>query len=745
MKRFFRPLIEQLEDRRLLATVTVNDGLWEMGVDDVTGNLTVWKLTAGGADHLQEGSLRIRTSTSGTTSGAASLLKDAVAPLAVTPFGNRIDVEYGSPVVVSVSYTLMGISDTQSDIFETIRITNFSSDPLNVGLFEYTDLDLGGSGVEADNDRAQLFAKTPNAQIKQSGSALPNAPEVGATVLGSLQPTRFQIDNSTTLSSQLASSTPDLLNSIASSTPPFPEPPIAGNVTHAYQWEFTVAPEGFTEVQSTKHFDQPSLPPVVTLDPGPLPPGQDNPRFTVGGSPLFVAPGSSTNVSDADSANFHGGVLGVEITPDLPAGAPPLPFDEISINSQGTAAGQISVSGSTISFGGMPIATFGGGINTLPLFINLNTGADAGAVKALLQNITYRYVPMPPALPKPTYRLLRFTLTDGDGGTSEAKTQRVDLVNRAPTLNAAGPFSIPEHPQGSPPPFPPFVNVGAPLVASDLDSDPVILEITAGNDGNAFMIDPMGQLTAEAASLDREAKSSYSLTIRAVDQQMVPAANLASDPITVVVNITDVNEFAPVFTASGPFTVETNSPNSTVVGKVTATDDDTGQTVTFSITDGNNDGAFAISSAGQITVANSANVTTRPLTVRATDNGSPAKTTDASVTINVGPKVLNHSGVLAEGATITLSGSHLSATDADSDDAALIFTLTTAPSRGTLNKNSTALGAGDTFTQADITADKISYTHNGSNTTSDDFQFTVKDPGQQRNAGDHVQPDDHGG
>ena len=75
-----------------------------------------------------------------------------------------------------------------------------------------------------------------------------------------------------------------------------------------------------------------------------------------------------------------------------------------------------------------------------------------------------------------------------------------------------------------------------------------------------------------------------------------------------------------------------------------------------------------------------------------------------------------------------MTGAHLSATDEDSDDASLIFTLASLPSNGELKKDGAALAVGATFTQADITAGKIRYAHDGTLTTSDSFDFTVTDP-----------------
>src|SRR5690606_13296663 len=80
-----------------------------------------------------------------------------------------------------------------------------------------------------------------------------------------------------------------------------------------------------------------------------------------------------------------------------------------------------------------------------------------------------------------------------------------------------------------------------------------------------------------------------------------------------------------------------------------------------------------------------------------------------------------------EGATGTISKSRLEARDTDTDNATLIFTVTTLPNRGVLKVDGTTLATNGTFTQADIDANKITYEHDDSNTTSDGFQFTVSD------------------
>jgi hypothetical protein len=80
--------------------------------------------------------------------------------------------------------------------------------------------------------------------------------------------------------------------------------------------------------------------------------------------------------------------------------------------------------------------------------------------------------------------------------------------------------------------------------------------------------------------------------------------------------------------------------------------------------------------------------------------------------------------------TVITNGS-LNATDVDVSDTRdqLVYTLQAngAPANGTLRRSGVALGAGDSFTQADIANRLITYVHNGSETTSDGFVFNLSD------------------
>lgn len=118
-------------------------------------------------------------------------------------------------------------------------------------------------------------------------------------------------------------------------------------------------------------------------------------------------------ISDPNTLNYASATLTVALTANGTAD------DRLEIRNDGTDAGQISVSGGTISYGGTAIATFTGGTGTTPLVATFNAVADATAAQALLRNITYRNVNSNPARNR---RTVSVTLTHSDSGTGSATT-----------------------------------------------------------------------------------------------------------------------------------------------------------------------------------------------------------------------------------------------------------------------------------------------------------------------------------
>ena len=74
-----------------------------------------------------------------------------------------------------------------------------------------------------------------------------------------------------------------------------------------------------------------------------------------------------------------------------------------------------------------------------------------------------------------------------------------------------------------------------------------------------------------------------------------------------------------------------------------------------------------------------------------------------------------------------LTAAMLATTDADNTAVQLVYTLSGVPANGTLYLNSVVLGISDSFTQDDIDNDRVTYDHDGSETVSDSFAFSVDD------------------
>jgi endonuclease I len=295
------------------------------------------------------------------------------------------------------------------------------------------------------------------------------------------------------------------------------------------------------------------------------------------------------------------------------------------------------------------------------------------------------------------------TVTVSDGSLSDTAQITVNLnnVNEAPVASDAT-YSVAENI------IPPAL-VG-PVVASDPDAGATLTyTITGGNGSGAFTMSGNQVAVANGASLDFETTPQYVLTVTVSDGSL-------SDTATITVNLTNVNE-APVAN-DAIFGLVENSPTATVVGQVAASDVDAGSTLTHSITGGNASGAFAISSGGQITVANASplNFETTPqfvLTVTVSD-GSLNDT--ATITINLGN--VDEGGEVAndDAATVAEDSSNnaiavLGNDVADPDGGALAVTAAGAAQHG--STSFTATGVSYTPTANYCGADSFNYTLNG--------------------------------
>ena len=161
-----------------------------------------------------------------------------------------------------------------------------------------------------------------------------------------------------------------------------------------------------------------NLPAVDANQPPTLNDTGNDPNFTEGGVPVLVEP--AVVVVDPDSPDFDAGHLIATITANGTAA------DRLTIAHQGTGAGQVGVSGSNVSYGGLLVGTFTGGTDgSTPLDVTFNADATLAAVQAVTSRLAYQAVGQDPST---LARTVQVTLSDGDGGTSTPMSKTVIIV-----------------------------------------------------------------------------------------------------------------------------------------------------------------------------------------------------------------------------------------------------------------------------------------------------------------------------
>jgi hypothetical protein len=161
--------------------------------------------------------------------------------------------------------------------------------------------------------------------------------------------------------------------------------------------------------------------------------------------------------------------------------------------------------------------------------------------------------------------------------------------------------------------------------------------IEGGDGASLFQVDgPSGALhVAPGAQLDFETKASYNLIVRIVDSGS-PAMS-ATRPITI--SVADAND--PPIVAAQSFSVAENTQGKTLIGTLTATDQDAGQSLSFSLLPGVQPGLFEVdATTGSLYVAAGSSLDFESLSsyvveAEVQDNGSVPAKTKASITIQV--------------------------------------------------------------------------------------------------------------
>ncbi len=225
---------------------------------------------------------------------------------------------------------------------------------------------------------------------------------------------------------------------------------------------------------------------------------------------------------------------------------------------------------------------------------------------------------------------VRVQASDGVHVLAQEFTISVEDVNEPATLVSVGPDAIRENVDttlGD-------VTIGE-LITDDPDAETdytFALAPGEGDDDNALVLISGSQLQLkQGVTLDRETKNQLSVRVLATD-----GVHPVESQITI--EVSEVNEFPQISPQS--FLLAENSALGTFVGTVAASDPDVGQSLQFSLA-GDMATAFAIHPAtGEITVADAGRIDFEAnpaitLIVKATDNGDPALTSEAEITVDL--------------------------------------------------------------------------------------------------------------
>ncbi len=325
----------------------------------------------------------------------------------------------------------------------------------------------------------------------------------------------------------------------------------------------------FTKTFAITILDRFGAPPVLTLPVAAV-------SYTENTAAL---PMNATAVAaDVDSPNFDGG----QLTAALASNAQPL--DRLRVRNQGTTAGLIGVTGATVTYGGVVLGTISGGIaDNSPLVVTLNTTATPAAVAALLKNITFDNVGDDPTA---LTRVIRFTLTDGDGENSLPVERQVKVVpvNDAPVVaTSSGTVIYTE-------------NANAEII----DSQIVITDIDS----------PDFQTGSLKISITTGILSTNRLTIVS---EGTGAGQIAISGVDVLYGGVSIGTFAGGFTTSGALTINFNNPSLPAtpamvqalarrIGFTNTSDNPTAapRTISFVVNDG--DGKSSVAATRQVAI-----------------------------------------------------------------------------------------------------------------------------------------------
>ena len=303
------------------------------------------------------------------------------------------------------------------------------------------------------------------------------------------------------------------------------------------------------------------------------------------------------------------------------------------------------------------------------------------------------------------------TISDGELSTNEPITVTLtDVDDTPPVFTSSSSFTAAEN----------QTSIGT-VTATDTDTDDSLIVFSIS--GSELSIDASSGVLAFNSAPDYETKSSYSATVTASD-----GTNTSTQDINVT--ITDIDETEnrpPVFSSSNTLSAKENQ---TLVGKVTATDED-GDTLSYSLS-GTDASSMSINSSSGVLMFNKApdyeTKSSYSVIVTASDGSDSVSQT---ITVNI-VDVDDVAPVFTSSATFSAAENQtaigtVTATDADSDTVSYSLSGTDASSMS-INSSSGVL----TFNSAPDYETKTSYTatvtaSDGTNSATQDITVNILD------------------
>lgn len=226
----------------------------------------------------------------------------------------------------------------------------------------------------------------------------------------------------------------------------------------------------------------------------------------------------------------------------------------------------------------------------------------------------------------------------------------------------------------------------------------------------------------------------------------VTDGSLTTSPTTISFSFTAVNDPPGIGTNAGATVAERGV---TTIGSAqlsTLDSDNSAGQLTYTITtiplhgrlERTGDPGVAITSftqselnSGSIQYVHDGSQTTSDSFSFSVSDGSQPVTGSFAITVtavNDAPVLVNNTGLtVQEGSPAIIGSPRLSFSDADNSPSQLVYTVSTSPSHGRLERNSNAGVAITSFTQQELNSGTIRYVHDGSETTSDSFLFSISD------------------